>query len=209
MAGMFRRFLKRLLSPFLVVLAALFLFVEEWLWVHLQTAMAWVGRLPGIRGMEKRIAGLPPYPAMVLFLVPGLLLLPVKIGALFLIGRGFAVTGITTIVAAKVAGTAIVARLFALCRQSLLTIGWFAKLYCWIVRVKTTLYARIKAMAFWQAAVRIKLRVARMFRHFRGGALRRRWAAVRRLAKRRRRRRNPAPSASEPPVRKAAEPGCE
>jgi len=33
--------------------------------------MAWIGKLPGVRWCEARIAGLPPYAAMVAFLIPG------------------------------------------------------------------------------------------------------------------------------------------
>ncbi len=53
------------------LLAALWIFLEEWVWDAMQACMAWIGKLPGVRWCEARIAGLPPYAAMVAFLIPG------------------------------------------------------------------------------------------------------------------------------------------
>ena len=84
---MIRRFLKKLLTPPMIVIAALIMFFEEWLWGKLTSFMEWIARLPALRGLETRIAALPPYPAMAVFLLPGLLLLPVNIFAVWCGGR--------------------------------------------------------------------------------------------------------------------------
>ena len=55
----------------LTLLAALWIFLEEWIWDAMQACMAWLGKLPGVRWCEARIARLPPYAAMVAFLIPG------------------------------------------------------------------------------------------------------------------------------------------
>ena len=54
---------------------ALIILFEEWGWEPLQRALAWVGRLPGLRWLEARLPALPPYGALALFLLPTLLLL--------------------------------------------------------------------------------------------------------------------------------------
>jgi hypothetical protein len=173
---MIRRFLKRLFLPPMVILAAAIMFFEEWLWDHLTTAMAWVARARFIRWLEARLAALPPYRAMAVFLVPGTMLLPVKIAALYLMTRGYPGGGFLIIVAAKVIGTAIVARIFAVCRPALLTVGWFRWLYEAILRLKNRLYAAVKSMPGWAVAVRWKNTVkARLSR---GGQFGRRWRAV-------------------------------
>ena len=173
---MFRRFLKKLLFPPMVMIAAAIMFFEEWLWEHLTTFMAWVARARVFRWLEAKLAALPPYLAMVVFLVPGLMLLPVKIAALFLMAKGHPGGGLLIIIVAKVAGTAVVARLFAVCRPALLTIGWFRHLYEWIVRVKTRLYTAVKSLPAWAMAVRwknaIKARLAG------GGHFARQWKAI-------------------------------
>ena len=102
-----------LLAPLKWLLALLILF-EEWGWEPLQHLLARIGQWPGLRWIEGAIRRLPPYGALLLFVVPALMLLPVKLAALWLIGQGHAVLGLAIILAAKLAGTAVVARLFTL-----------------------------------------------------------------------------------------------
>ena len=168
----------------MIVLAALFMFVEEWIWDHLAALMAWIARAPVFRWLELRLAALPPYPALALFLLPGLLLLPVKIIALWLIAHGQALAGGGVFIAAKIVGTAIVARLFTICRPSLLTVRWFQRLYDWLVRLKTRLYHS----APWQRVVATKNRLRAWWKRIttplRGGRLKRRWKAIVHLIRR-------------------------
>src|SRR5687767_15427199 len=113
---MIRRFFRRVLTPPMVIIAALIMLFEEWLWDNLTAFMAWVGRAPVLRRVETRIAGLPPYPAMGVFVLPSLILFPVNIFAVYLTAHGHAVAGAGILIAAKLVGTAILARLFTLCR---------------------------------------------------------------------------------------------
>jgi hypothetical protein len=173
---MIRRFLKKLFFPPMVILAAAFMFFEEWLWDHLTRFMAWVARARVFRWMEARLGAMPPYGAMAIFLVPGAMLLPVKLAALYLITHGHPGAGLAIIIAAKVVGTAIVARIFTVCRPALLRVGWFRRLYEWIVRLKNRLYTAIKAMPAWKTALRWKDAIkARLPKR---GFLSRRWRAI-------------------------------
>jgi hypothetical protein len=203
---MFRRFCRRIFLPPMIFLAALFIFVEEWLWDHLRDFMAWVAQAPAIRWMEGRIAALPPYWSMAIFLLPGLILLPVKISALWLAAHGHPVYAACVFLAAKVVGTAVAARLFTLCRPSLLTVHWFERLYHWFGRLKDRLYHS----AAWQAAVRwkkdIKDRWVRMTARWRGGQLKRRWRAIGWML-RRKFSRKPAPAAADSSAPSPAPPG--
>lgn len=197
---MLRRAVARILTPPMIVLAALFMFVEEWIWDHLAAFMAWVARAPVLRWVETRIAALPPYAAMAAFLLPGLILLPVKISALWLAAHGHAIYAAGVFIVAKVVGTAVAARLFALCRPTLLTVGWFRRCYEWLVRLKDKLYHS----APWQAAVhwknRLKLRWQEFTAPLRGGRLKRRWKAILHLMRRKlTRRKAPAPPDAKEP----------
>lgn len=160
----FRETARRILTPPLVVFAALWLFLEEYLWVHLAALIARISRLPVVARVEARIAALPPYPAMALFAVPTALIFPLKLLALYLIAAGHALTGLVVIVLAKIVGTAVVARLFTLCRPQLMTVPWFARLYGWITRVRDDLYARVRAMPAWQRAHAIVRSVRAFFK---------------------------------------------
>jgi hypothetical protein len=192
---MLMTWLKRLLTPPLIVLAALLMWIEEWLWEHLKVLTAWVAKFPLFRWLEKFIRELPPYPTMVVFLIPGALLFPVKLFAVYLMTRshipGHLFIGLGVILAAKVAGTAIVARLYVICQPKLLTIRWFARLHNWLTVTRDRLYSAIKAIPLYQRTraklSAIKQTVKHMLHVMRGrrgiGA---RWRAIRRLLRRRR-----------------------
>jgi len=120
----------------LVYLAALVLLVEEWCWdtgIRIAGALA---RWPALAALEARVRTLPPYGALCAFVLPGLLLFPVKLLALFAIARGHALSGIATIVLAKVGGAAVVARLYMLTLPTLLAVGWFARCHGWFMDLK-------------------------------------------------------------------------
>ncbi len=147
--------LKRLLSAlFNITIApvlALVLIFEEWGWEPLQRLMARLARLPLWARMERFIAGLPPYGALVVFFVPALMLLPVKLLALYWISSGHSVLGLAVVLAAKVAGTAAVARLFALTQPALMRLAWFARLYGRWKPWKDALIARVKGSPIWRS----------------------------------------------------------
>lgn len=146
---MLQRLLLRLRRAGGALLALLILF-EEWGWEPLQRLLARLGRLPLLRQLEARIARLPPYAALVVFFVPALLLLPVKLAALALIAHGQRLLGLTVIVLAKLMGTAIVARLFTLTRPALMQLPWFVRLYGRWTAWKEALLARVRASWAWR-----------------------------------------------------------
>ena len=86
----------------------------------LQRLLARIGRWPGLRWVEGWVRSLPPWGAVCLFALPTALLLPVKLLALWAMGHGHVVLGVTVIALAKVVGTAVVARLFTLTQPALI-----------------------------------------------------------------------------------------
>jgi hypothetical protein len=129
----------------LVYLAALVLLVEEWCWdagMRLTRALA---RWPALAALEGRVRTLPPYGALCAFVLPGLLLLPVKILALVAIAHGHALSGIATIVLAKVGGAAVVARLYVLTLPTLLAVGWFARCHGWFMDARARCLGALRA----------------------------------------------------------------
>jgi hypothetical protein len=177
---------KRLIAAPFVLLAAVIILLEDWLWDDLARLAAAIGRLPIFRQIEALIVKLPPYAALALFAVPSALLVPVKLIALYFIAHGHAMVGLLTVAAAKIAGTALVARLFTLTRPKLLRIAWVAWLYERFIAFKTRMYAAIKATAAYRAAHQIHLRVRRALKVWIGkrkGFLRRRWNAALKLSR--------------------------
>ncbi|QDQ28107.1 hypothetical protein FNU76_18115 [Chitinimonas arctica] len=144
--------LKRAATAPLVLLAALFIFLETFLWDELARLFGILSRLPLWARLERWIAGVPAWAALPLFLVPMLLLFPIKLAAIWLLARGHMLLGVQLLLAAKLGGTALAARLFMLLKPTLLTIPWFARGYAGLVRWRTRIFARLHEMAWWQAA---------------------------------------------------------
>jgi hypothetical protein len=102
-------------------------------------------RWPPLAWLERGIARPPPHAALLVFFAPTLLLLPVKLTALWLIGQGKALLGLFVIVVAKIAGTALVARLFHLTQPALMKLGWFARFYNRWSLWKEAMFMRVRA----------------------------------------------------------------
>ncbi len=152
-------------------IVALYVLFFEWGWEPLARALGVLARLPVVRWIEARIAALPPYAALAVFGVPTAALLPVKLLALALVARGHAVLGVAVIVAAKVIGTAIVARLFMLTQPALMHLPWFARAFGrWMV-FKAVIVERARASLPWRLGRGLKAvtrrRISGWLRRFR------------------------------------------
>lgn len=154
--------LKRVLG---VVLALVVLF-EEWGWRPLADLLGQLRRLQLIARLENRIQVLPPYAALLVFALPSVCLFPLKLFGLYLIAHGQKLAAIALIGFAKVAGTAIVARLFLLTQPQLMRIGWFARLYNLIMPWKERVFAQIRASWAWRYGRMLKGKVKQALRRF-------------------------------------------
>ena len=143
---------------------ALLVLFEEWGWTPLARLLGTLSRLPVIAALERRIARLPPVGALAVCFTPAVLLLPLKIAALWLIGRGQVAAGVLLIVIAKVAGTALFARLFMLTQPQLLRLAWFARLYRRWLNWKHRALSYVRRSAAWRALRVLKRRVRRWWR---------------------------------------------
>jgi hypothetical protein len=124
--------MRRLLHPFLILLALIFL-LEAWLWSHLAPVVAWiVARLP-LRQIKTAVVAsierLPPAATFVVFVVPVLLLLPFKFLGLWMLAHGHWLDAIAVLALAKLVGLGVTAFIFDLTRPKLLQLAWFRRLY--------------------------------------------------------------------------------
>lgn len=149
-------FLKRILKGILLAPLALFLLFEEWGWEPLARCFAALGRLPVWRQIERLIIRLPPWAAVLVFGVPVLLLIPVKLLALFLLGKGHVAWGLSLVLMAKIAGTALAARLFQLTEPALMQLGWFARLYPSWKAWKDRMLRQVRISWPWRLGRRMK-----------------------------------------------------
>jgi hypothetical protein len=145
----------------LVYLAALVLLFEQWTWDVGVRIAAVIARLPPLHALEALVRRLPPYAALCVFVVPMLLLLPVKLLALLAIAHGFPVSGIAGFILAKLGGAVVVARLYTLTLPALLSLAWFARWHNRFMIVKDRWIGRLRASPVYRRAVHL----ARRLRH--------------------------------------------
>ena len=153
--------LRKVLRATLGVALALVLLFEEWGWAPLACAMARLARLPLWAWAERRIGSLPPWAALLTMAAPMVVLFPIKLLALYLFGLGYIGWGLCILVTAKLAGTALVARLFFLTLPALMRIGWFARWYPRWKNWKDGLLAKVRMSAEWQRFLRLRQHMRR------------------------------------------------
>jgi hypothetical protein len=152
----------RRIVRFAVLVFAILYFMVDAVFLKIATPLAkWMARQRALVGVRKWIVALGPYPSLVLFAVPLIVLEPVKPVAVYLIGTGRIATGTAVVAVGELIKLVLVERLFKLCRRKLLRIPVFAWGYGhwrqgvdWIV-----------GMPAWQAARRWILKYRRLSRN--------------------------------------------
>jgi len=124
--------MRRLTRPFLVLLAIIFL-IEAWLWRHLEPIVAAVVAWIPLRALKLRLAAwietVPPPVALVVFVVPAILLFPLKLLTLWLVAQKQLIAAGLLFTFAKLVGLGVTAFVFESTRPKLLQLHWFRWLY--------------------------------------------------------------------------------
>lgn len=148
---MLKTFRRALLS-----LLAFILIVEEWLWDGLTVLGRWLFRALHLARFEFWLAQASRWVALLAFLIPLLVVMPLNIAAFYLLAKGRVLQGVGLEIFAKLLGTLLVARVFALTRRQLLTFGWFSWLYSTITRCLGWAHGRLASTAMYKALREIK-----------------------------------------------------
>ena len=131
---------KKYKRPLLITLAVLFL-IESWLWDKTGALIARaIALLPFERVKQliaDRIEHLAPLPTLGLFLIPVITLLPLKFVALWMLAKGFVLSGISTVLFAKLAGFGVFSFMFTLCKPKLLQLRFIAWIYAKVTYWRT------------------------------------------------------------------------
>jgi hypothetical protein len=151
--------LKRALELAFIPLAAALVFVEEVLLHYLGVAMAAFGRWPPVARLERWLASLPPWAALLAFVAPSTLVLPVKLAAVFFALQGRFGLAAASIALGKVLATALLARLYQVLRPTLVTMPWFLASETWLFAWRDRLYGFVRALPAWQRARALLQRV--------------------------------------------------
>ena len=131
--------MRRLLQPIWVLLAVIFL-IEAWLWDHLEPIVARVVELIPLRAFKhwlaERVDTLSPAMTLVVFAVPVIPLFPLKLVGFWLLTHEYWLSAIFTILFAKLVGVGVTAFVFDVTRPKLLEMGWFERLYEFVLSLR-------------------------------------------------------------------------
>jgi hypothetical protein len=141
---------KTIFTPFVVAAASIYFMVDAVFLSIIKPLSRRLARLPIFAALANWIASLGPYTTLALFVVPLVLLEPVKPVGVYLMASGHPVHGVTIIVLGEVLKITIVERIFHIGRDKLMAIRAFA----WAYNVIVGWLAWLKALPAWQAVLR-------------------------------------------------------
>ena len=131
--------MRRLVQPLWVLLAIIFL-IEAWLWDHLEPIVAWCVAAIPLRALKRwlaaRIDRLSPVMTLAVFIVPVVLLFPLKLVGVWLLAHKHWMGALVTIVFAKFLGVGVAAFIFDVTRPKLLQMQWFERLYTCVLALR-------------------------------------------------------------------------
>jgi hypothetical protein len=128
--------LKKLIRAFWVVLAVLFL-IEAWLWDHLEPVVARLVAWIPWQGLKSALARLvdklSPQATLVVFVIPFIVLLPLKFLEVWLLVKERWIAAIAVLVLAKLVGLGTTSFIFEVTKDKLLQMAWFRKVYAFFI----------------------------------------------------------------------------
>ena len=146
------------------VVVGLFVLLDELARPLYRPLLNWVASLRAIEAMERQVAKLPPYAILVVLAVPFFGVEPLKILGFMWMGTGKPAAGLLMLVFAYAVGFILVERVYNAGRDKLMTIGWFARIMDFVVRIRDAVLARMKQTRAWLVARRYSLKARIMLR---------------------------------------------
>ena len=147
-----RSVLSRLLRLPALVLVAIYFLIDDVVLAAFRPIVAWAAELRIMLRFAVFLRRLPPYPTLMVFLVPFLALEPFKLLGLWMMATGRFTPGLATLTVAHVVSIVLVERLFHATRDKLLTIGWFAWGYTRVMWLYDWSMGRLRATLAWRQA---------------------------------------------------------
>jgi len=153
---------KRILKPLVSLLAVIYFLVDAVFLPVARRISDWIAAHWVFERLRNWIKSLRPYPTLMLFAVPLIVLEPVKPVALYLLGTGRIVWGAVVFTGGELLKLVLVERLFSLTRDKLLSIKAFAFGYGKYLEAKqwVTSLEAWQTMRRWSFAARATIRRA-------------------------------------------------
>jgi hypothetical protein len=145
--------LNRIFKPFVFLIAAIYFLVDA---VFLTVARPVARRLAELwifDSLRAWIVSLRPYPTLALFMMPVVILEPVKPVAAYLTTTGHVIGGLSILLVGEVLKLILIERLFSISRDKLMSIGAFA----WCHDKLRQAREWVESLKVWQQTRRLSL----------------------------------------------------
>jgi len=145
------------MKKFLLSLLAIILIFEEWLWDLLTAFGHKLIQWLNLEQFEQWLRQTGPTMALVAFSIPILIVAPINFMAFDLLVNGLILQSILVEVLAKLLGTLLVARVFALTKPQLLTFAFLGIIYSTIIRWLHWAHKKITETTLYRWAKQLKV----------------------------------------------------
>jgi hypothetical protein len=145
---MTRTILKTILEPFVIALVAVYFVIDALALSILKPLLRNISNLQVFKFIAPWIASLGPYSTLALFLVPLILLEPIKPLSAYFAASGHFAFGVLAVIIGEILKITIVERIFHIGRDKLMTIKAFALIY----NLASEWLTWLKALPPWQSA---------------------------------------------------------
>ena len=145
--------MNRILKLFLFPVAAIYFLADALFWNVAKPVARQLADRRIFVSLRAWIVSLRPYPTLALFLVPVILLEPVKPVAAYLTAMGHIVGGLSVLAAGEILKLVLIERLFSISRDKLMSIDAFAWCYDKFRRARTW----VESLEAWQLMRRLSL----------------------------------------------------
>jgi hypothetical protein len=157
-----RTALNRIFKPFVFLVAAIYFLVDAMFLAVARPVARRLAELWIFDRLRAWIVSLQPYPTLALFMVPVLLLEPVKPVAAYLTTTGHIMTGLTVLFVGEILKLVLIERLFSISRDKLMSIAAFAWCYDRLSQAREWL----ESLKAWQLTRRFSLVARRAIRSY-------------------------------------------
>jgi hypothetical protein len=145
------------MKKFLLSLLAIILIFEEWLWDLLTAFGHKLIQWLSLEQFEQWLRQTDPTMALVAFSIPILIVAPINLVAFELLVNGLILQSVLMEVLAKLLGTLLVARVFALTKPQLLTFAFLRIIYSTIIRWLHWAHEKITETTIYRWAKQLKV----------------------------------------------------
>ena len=148
--------LRHILAIPLEIVVGIYVIADTIVWTVFAPIVRWLSRLQIVKRIESAIDSLHPYVILVLLVVPFAIAELAKVYAVFLMGTGVFKIGMTIFISAYVVSIFVCERILHAGKRKLMTIGWFATVYNWIMAIKDAILDWFRETRVWKAAAEFK-----------------------------------------------------